>query len=79
MSNYDIVIPANFVVTERNCSQYFLLNKETGFCFPVCGEWKEFSDSQVVAFAAITSLLYFLHVVGTVIALAFSCYNRKIM
>ena len=75
----DFVTPANYVISERNCSQSFLLNEETGFCFPVCGEWKEFSDGQVAAFATIISLLYFLHVVGTVVALSFSCYNYKVM
>ncbi len=52
---------------------------KTGLCSPVCGEWEEFPHDVVVAFDIITALLYILHLIGIAIALAFSCYNRKIM
>ena len=62
-----------------NCSQGFSISLKTGLCSPVCGEWEEFSHSDVVAFKLTYSLLYTLHFIGTLIALTISCYNYKIM
>ena len=63
----------------RNCSQHFSTNDETGFCFPVCGEWEEFTHNQVTAFATLTTFLSLLHFIGAIIAIAFSLYNYQIM
>ena len=63
----------------RNCSQRFALNEVTGFCSPVCGEWEEFPRKQVITFAVLITLLYILHIIGTVIAIAFSFYNYQTM
>ena len=62
-----------------NCSERFSLSPQTGLCSPVCGEWEEFPHEVVVAFDVITALLYIFHLIGITIALAFSCYNHKIM
>ena len=62
-----------------NCSERFSLSPETGLCSPVCGAWEEFPHDVVVAFDVITTLLYIFHLIGIAIALAFSCYNHKIM
>jgi hypothetical protein len=62
-----------------NCSERFSLSPQTGLCSPVCGEWEEFPHGVVVIFDVITALLYILHLIGIAIALAFSCYNHKIM
>ena len=65
--------------TAINCSQNFFFNAVTGLCSPVCGEWEEFPHNIVVTFDAVTTLLYIFHLIGTGIALAFSCYNSNIM
>ena len=62
-----------------NCSQRFYLSPQTEMCSPVCGEWEEFSHDIVVILNIFTALLYIFHLIGTGIALAFSCYNYKIM
>lgn len=62
-----------------NCSERFSLSSQTGLCSPVCGEWEEFPHEVVAAFDAITAFLYIFHLIGIGIALAFSCYNYKIM
>ena len=62
-----------------NCSQGFYHSPKTGMCSPVCGEWEEFSHDIVVVLNTITALFYVFHLIGTGIALAFSCYNYKIM
>ena len=80
--NFAITFPtANISINVfvRNCSQRFALNEVTGFCSPVCGEWEEFPRKQVITFAVLITLLYILHIIGTVIAIAFSFYNYQIM
>ena len=62
-----------------NCSQGFSLSPQTGLCSPVCGEWEEFSPNIALVFYIFTALCYIFHLIGTGIALAFSCYNYKIM
>ena len=71
--------PANYSANSLNCSPHFTLNAQKGICSPICGEWEEFTQNQVVAFTVTTTLLAVLHVLGTIIALFFSCYNHKIM
>ena len=61
------------------CSQRFSLSPQSGMCLPVCGEWEEFSHEVVLAFNIFTALFYIFHLIGTGIALAFSCYNYRIM
>ena len=72
-ANYSVVASA------LNCSPRFAYNAQKGVCSPICGEWEEFSQSQVVAFMVVTTLLFALHVIGTAIALFFSCYNYRVM
>ena len=74
MANGSIVINRSI-----NCSQTFALNPQTGLCSPVCGEWEEFPHDLVVVFDVVTALLYIFHLIGTGIALTFSCYNYKVM
>jgi hypothetical protein len=66
-----------------NCSPQFSLTKKPGLplavCSPICGQWEEFSEDQVVAFTVTTTLLYIIHIVGAIVAVFFSCYNHKIM
>lgn len=75
---------SDLAITEPlNCSPKFSLNKKVGLpipvCSPVCGQWKEFSEDQVVAFTVTTTLSHILHITGTIVACFFSCYNHKIM
>ena len=88
-SMYNIILPQAATGMENgsgvvntstiNCSQRFYLSPQTGMCSPVCGEWEEFSHDIVVILNIFTALLYIFHLIGTGIALAFSCYNYKIM
>lgn len=70
-----------FMAASPNCSQQFSLIKKNGLpvCSPICDQWKEFSQDQTVAFTVTTTLSHIFHVVGTVGALFFSCYNHEIM
>ena len=61
------------------CSRGFLFNQKTMLCTPVCGEWAEFPPGIVEAFKITLAVLYIFHFIGTVVALALSCYNYKIM
>ena len=72
-------VPANYGAVARNCSRRFAYNAQKGACFPTCGEWEEFPQNQVVIFTVITTVLFVLHVIGTVTALCFSCYNYRVM
>ena len=71
------------IVIPLNCSPHFLLSKKPGLplsvCSPICGQWEEFSEDQVVAFTVTTALSHVIHIVGSIIAVFFSCYNYKIM
>ena len=78
MSENDSTAVANKSII-INCSQSFYFNEAIGRCSPVCGEYKEFPHNIVVTFDVITALLYIFHLIGTGIALAFSCYNRNTM
>ena len=73
------------IAKPMNCSPNFSLNKKNGLplpvpvCSPICDQWKEFSQDQVLAFTVATTLSHIFHITGTVVALFFSFYNRKIM
>ena len=70
------------ILKPTSCSPNFSLNKKNGqplpVCSPICGQWKEFSQDQVVAFTVATTLSHIFHITGIVVALFFSCYNQKI-
>ena len=82
LANYSGLAAINFA-KPVNCSPNFSLNKKNGpllpICSPICGQWKEFSQEQVVAFTITTTLSHIFHIMGTVVALFFSCYNYKVM
>ena len=71
------------ITVPLNCSPHFFLSKKPGLplsvCSPICGQWGEFSEDQVVAFTVTSALSHVIHIVGTVIAVFFSCYNYKTM
>ena len=75
--------PSNQSLVEDNvtivCADGFEKSSQSGFCVPVCGEWKEFSDDTILAFDVVTTFFYIVHVCGTVIAVALSIYQYKHM
>ena len=69
------------VAMPLNCSPQFAPIKKQGLsvCSPICGQWEEFSEDQVVAFTVTSALSHVIHIVGSIIAVFFSCYNYKTM
>ena len=42
--------PANYIARSLNCSAHFTHNAQKGICSPICEEWKELTQNQVVTF-----------------------------
>ena len=79
--NESIIYSGLAIIAIPNCSPQFRLTNISGLsvCSPICGQWEEFSEDQVVAFTVTSALSHVIHIVGTIIAVFFSCYNYKIM
>ena len=81
-SNLSSLTLANYSVAKpliRNCSPQFSLSEKTGLCSPICDQWKGFSEDQVIVFIVTIILSHVCHIIGTIVALLFSCYNHRLM